>query len=379
MKNNEIDLKAVLLSSGSLKIKLIKLADLLLGTLICLLIKGRKFYAPENLPCERLLVIRPGGIGDAVFLLPLLRELKRQRPNMRIDILCEKRNHQIFRSQKEVINRIFCYDACGSFLSLFQNTYDVVIDTEQWHYFSALISYFLKPKCAIGFATRPLRAKLFHQKITLESDAYELLNFQRLFTPVCPDIQKVQDIDTSFLVSNESQEWARDKIPEKSISLFLGASIPERRLTKEQSLDIIRFILQKKYDVIILGGRDVRKECEDIEREVSDDRLMNFAGKVSLEQSAALIKQSKVFVGPDSGLMHLACAVGTPVVAIFGPGNLKKWGPRGDPHTVLTENVSCSPCTCFGYTVTTCKKSYPCMRNLNIENLKKTIKKKTIL
>ena len=85
-------------------------------------------------------------------------------------------------------------------------------------------------------------------------------------------------------------------------------------------------------------------------------------------QSATLIQQSSLFIGPDSGLMHLACAVDVPVIAIFGPGNLAKWGPKGEKHKVITENVPCAPCTRFGYTVPTCKGSYHCMK-FNNNNL----------
>ena len=94
-------------------------------------------------------------------------------------------------------------------------------------------------------------------------------------------------------------------------------------------------------------------------------------------ESAALIKKSKLFVGPDSGLMHLACAVGTPVIGIFGPGNLKKWEPIGKNHSVITENVECSPCTLFGYTIPTCQGSFHCMRNIKLEKIFSAINGKT--
>jgi len=109
---------------------------------------------------------------------------------------------------------------------------------------------------------------------------------------------------------------------------------------------------------------------------LNDNRILNYVGKIPLEKSAALIKQSKLFIGPDSGLMHLACAVGTPVIAIFGPGNLQKWRPLGERHAIITENMECSPCTQFGYTVPTCKKSFQCMRNLNLDKIFVQLKNK---
>jgi ADP-heptose:LPS heptosyltransferase len=62
----------------------------------------------------------------------------------------------------------------------------------------------------------------------------------------------------------------------------------------------------------------------------------------------------------------VACAVGTPVVAVFGPGHLKKWQPQGQRHSIITNNVACAPCTAYGYTVPTCHGTFHCMRGINM-------------
>jgi len=61
---------------------------------------------------------------------------------------------------------------------------------------------------------------------------------------------------------------------------------------------------------------------------------------------AGVLKKSRMFIGNDSGMMHLAAMVGTPIVAIFGPGNVGTTGPYMAPENceILTENYSCSPC-----------------------------------
>src|SRR6185436_19492711 len=148
------------------------------------------------------------------------------------------------------------------------------------------------------------------------------------------------------------------------VTIFIGASISMRRLSNEQGGAMIRSLLEKNYAVAILGGKDVKKIGKNLKIQFSGPRVFNFAGKISLSKTAALIQQSEFFVGPDSGIMHVACAVGTPVVGIFGPGNLNKWRPLGPKHTVVTKNVECAPCTRFGYTIPTCRGSYICTRNL---------------
>jgi len=59
---------------------------------------------------------------------------------------------------------------------------------------------------------------------------------------------------------------------------------------------------------------------------------------------AALLKRAALFVGNDSGAMHIATAVGTPVVALFGPSNPAEWGPRGGPAEVIYKGLDCRIC-----------------------------------
>ena len=80
---------------------------------------------------------------------------------------------------------------------------------------------------------------------------------------------------------------------------------------------------------------------------------MNLEGRTNLKQLAAVLKRCNLFIGADSGVMHLAAAVGTPLVAIFGPSNYQAWGPwpRHGRHIVLRDDLPCSPCSYVGYKV----------------------------
>jgi len=84
---------------------------------------------------------------------------------------------------------------------------------------------------------------------------------------------------------------------------------------------------------------------------------VNLEGKTTLKRLAAVLRRCDLFIGADSGVMHLACAVGTPVVAIFGPSNHKAWGPwmpRGEEQgraVVVRADLPCSPCSYVGFSV----------------------------
>jgi len=359
-------------SQAGWKIKFLKFIDFCAGFIVIPFIhKGEKIFDPTK-EIRRLLIIRPGGIGDAVFLIPCLEILKHHHPQMHIDILCETRNAEVFFLKKGLCESIYLYNRMSSFISLFKQSYDVIVDTEQWHFLSAIVCTLLKPKMNIGFESRPPRDRLFNKTVVYDQHGYELDNFKRLFAAAFDCPFNVQSIDHTL--SLEQKHIKQERNP-NILSLCIGASIEARRFTKEQIIKIVRYLLGDGFTVNLLGGGDVIKMGNQIQNEIKNVRLINYVGRTSLKQSALIIRDSHLFIGPDSSLLHLACAVGTPVVAIFGAGQRSKWAPRGDRHTIINMDLPCSPCTNFGYTIPTCHKEYPCIRQINLEEITQAINK----
>ncbi|MBF0539763.1 MAG: glycosyltransferase family 9 protein, partial [Nitrospirae bacterium] len=99
------------------------------------LARGRK-GSPTNM--RNVLFIRPGGIGDAVLLLPSISHVKQALPGASIDVLCEGRNAGVF-VMSAAVSRTYLYDRGIDLIRCLGNHYDVVIDTEQWHCLSAIV------------------------------------------------------------------------------------------------------------------------------------------------------------------------------------------------------------------------------------------------
>ena len=98
------------------------------------------------------------------------------------------------------------------------------------------------------------------------------------------------------------------------------------------------------WGLIILGSADERERCDRLLTYWGDDTV-NLCGKLSVRESAAALAQSQLFIGHDSGPMHLAAAVGTPTVAIFSSRNLPgEWFPYGKNHQVLYTPMPCQAC-----------------------------------
>ncbi len=100
-----------------------------------------------------------------------------------------------------------------------------------------------------------------------------------------------------------------------------------------------------RFRVVLTAGKEP-KELEKIDRILSfcRTRPISLAGKISLKQMAALSHRSKLFIGVDTAPMHIAAAVGTPVLALFGPSGEFNWGPWGDGHVVIKKDWECRPC-----------------------------------
>ncbi|MDH4268033.1 MAG: putative lipopolysaccharide heptosyltransferase III [Deltaproteobacteria bacterium] len=100
-----------------------------------------------------------------------------------------------------------------------------------------------------------------------------------------------------------------------------------------------------KVRVVLTGGPE-KKELDKIERilEHCQTHPLNLAGRTSLKQLAALSRRCLFFIGVDTAPMHIAAAVGTPVIALFGPSGEVSWRPWGPGHVVIKKDLDCRPC-----------------------------------
>ncbi|SLM50334.1 Putative Lipopolysaccharide heptosyltransferase III (fragment) [Nitrospira japonica] len=125
-----------------------------------------------------------------------------------------------------------------------------------------------------------------------------------------------------------------------------------------------RLAEQYGYQVLIGGNQQEFELAERICGAVAN-RPINLAGRADMRTYAAILKRASLFVGNDSGAMHVAAAVGTPVVALFGPSDPKEWGPRGGAVAVLYKGLDCR--ICFH---PTCERGEEnCMKLIGIEEV----------
>ncbi len=352
---------------------LLKSLDATFGRWACRLLGWRDYLhahrqAPVKPPAtltaagRRVLVIRPGGLGDMILLLPALRALSRTFPDARIDILCEGRN-AVIPALAGFQGDILRYDGNPYRLwrRLRRNRYDTVIDTEQFHHFSAVAARLTGAPHRIGFKINPARNLLYTHLVNYALDAPEAVQFMRLLEPFGLR-EPTAAVDGLLAASAEAialppqvSGIVRSGDRWNAVAVYPAASTAYKQWPRTRFHELIVALTgELGLDVILVGGSEALPVCRELTagldgRPDSTPRVITTAGLTSLPQTAAILRRVRLFVGADCGLTHLAVAVGTPTVTLFGPSDPLKWGHPTSPHQILHQGLSCSPCFIFGY------------------------------
>jgi ADP-heptose:LPS heptosyltransferase len=125
------------------------------------------------------------------------------------------------------------------------------------------------------------------------------------------------------------------------VGVFPGSNASSRRWAPERFAETVRRLAAAGYEVVVFGGPGE----EALSREVAGDAALDLGGRTDLPTLAAGLAACRAVLTNDSGPMHLAAAVGTPVVALFGAGDPRETGPLGPGHRVLRHpELGCVPC-----------------------------------
>ena len=349
------------------RIKLLKTVDSIVGPLaLRLAVNSRlgKRRTSINQKTEKVLVTRPGGIGDAALLLPALKILKDLIPATQIHILCEPRNAGVF-AHSPFISKIFNYNSLGDLKKMRKVEYDCVFDTEQSHFLTSALVALLKAHKKIGFATEG-REKAYDVSVEYFHDEYEANSFFRLFAAGIENWpEKFQLRPPYFSPTDQEREKVSAllaDIKKEIVCMFPGASIKERLWPIDRWSKVANDLWKLGRQPIIIGGRsefDMSQEITD----TADSPILNLCGRLSLSETAALFDRSRLLISTDSGILHIGAMCNTPTVSLFGPGIADKWGPKGKRHRIINRNLPCSPCTKFG-TTPPCPSRQECMNEI---------------
>lgn len=308
---------------------------------------------------DNILIIKPGAIGDLLQLTPLIRALKCRFPQAGISLLVGSPSTAELFKYNAHVRETMVFDKAGahkSFRALLQlwrfirlNRYDLVINFQR----SNLKTWFL------ASAAFPCRVLVYHK--ARARTVHAVVNYLETVAPLGIDATKT---DLELTLSAEERAFAKKIISSLNssgkplVALNPGASHPVNRWATDRFAALSDMLAQKlAARVILIGGKEDIPLADEITAKTGS-KLLNMTGKASLLQLGALLEQCDLLVSGDTGPMHIATAVGTRVVALFGAADPARTGPVGSGHRVIqAAGVPCTPCrsrTCSNSTYLEC-------------------------
>jgi ADP-heptose:LPS heptosyltransferase len=338
------------------------------------IVSPARFLAPGE--AESILLVRPGGMGDAVLTLPLIAALRRYFPSARLDVLAEGRNAGVYRIAADGPT-VIRYDRgpLATFRDLARRRYDLVVETEQFHRFSTLYANRLAPRWLVGFDTLDRRKFQTHSASYSEED-YEVYSFLRLFRALT-GVEEPFDPDRPFLEPAEDhRRWSAERLlplgtgPLAAVMPSAGAA--HRVWPAGRLAEACLWLQERGFALFFVGGSDAREPARAVASVTGTGPEADFTGAASLAQTAALLERARLCLTPDTGVLHLASAVGTPTVGLFGSGLDKKWAPPGRFHRAVFSDIPCRPCTAAGQTPR-CPRDGECMKRITVDMVTKAL------
>lgn len=325
----------------------------------------------KNKDITHILFITLTNIGDAILTTPVLGVLLREFPCAKITVIVSPAAANLFHGNP-IFYKVIVYDKFLNFrrkmklfMELRREKFDLVVDLK-----NMFISSLLFPKYRMPLWRKRGERKykrdiflsmlkdMFVSKLRLQLDAADAPfyiwtskedreNANRLVEECCSGKQK-KFIAISPFAKSDTKSWSLGNFAELI-----------KRLKAKENLEII-----------LVGSKKDEKNSIEFIKNTNDD-LCNLCGKTSLRELAEVLKRCSCLITNDSAVMHLASAVGTTVVAIFGPTDDKKYAPRGEQHKILTAELDCQPCEkaqcVFG------KKPVDCLEFINVDEVFKKV------
>jgi heptosyltransferase-2 len=342
-----------------------------------------------KLTAKKILVMRYRFIGDTVLTVPFLRNLREAFPAARIDLMIEPFSGQVIEGCPYVdrvvpfeFKTIHTYSAATErgklagyihYIKLIKKErYDAAFVLKRSLSSALLVRAAGVPR-RIGFATEG-RGMLLTDRVSYRHDQHEVENFLDCLRAIDAPIRS-RDLELWPTPENDAKVKARFaragwKTDDLKIVIHPAASLPAKQWSLDRFASVMR-VLRDRYKArfIYTGAKGDATLYREIEKRGPFDGL-DLCGVADLRENISVYRAANLFFGVDSGPMHMAAAVGVPVVALFGPTDERKWGPWGQGHTVITKRLSCYPCKPHK-----CAEN-ECMKRITVEEALEAVEQK---
>ncbi len=285
---------------------------------------------------RRVLVIRSGGIGDFILTLPVLRALRLRWPEAHLEILGHPRiavlaqrggaADQVRSIDEAVFARLFTSPDPGldDVLSRYLSSFDLVVS-------------FLRDREGM-FQYRLDELKVSHLFVSAPSGARHAAEdfLSQLVELGIQGGDPTPHLTPSASDREEAERILRDTLGDESgapAAIHPGSGSTRKNWPAEKFAEVIRWLAVRHVRPLLVGGEADQKVIAEVTR--MTPRAMPLLKDLPLPQLAAILERSALFLGNDSGISHLAAAVGTPILALFSSTSPTVWRPLGPNVRIL--------------------------------------------
>ena len=321
---------------------------------------------------KKIVIRGTNWLGDSVITIPSVRAVRQLFPSASISMVAPANLAGIWENEPSVDQVIPVAQPAGlrdklnAIRIVRSGRYDLgVLFPNSFE--SALCFFLSGVRRRLGYATCG-RGIVLNWKVQPVGEGHQVhryLNLVRALGPVHSEPRP------SISIPERLRGWARDALQKKGraegallVGINPGSTYgPAKCWPREKFAGLIQLVRERlKAQVIIVGGERERALTDSLRHGFGGD-VLNMAGETTVMQLAALMGRCAVLVSNDTGPMHLACAVGTPVVAVIGPTDPGATGPLGT-HLIVRNAVECSPCFRRH-----CPTDHRCMTELSAERV----------
>lgn len=355
---------------------ILELADLLNS------IRPPRSPSPET--HRSILVVNLAHMGDILHTVPMLRVLRNHFPNARIEFLAGPWMEELVGAILSV-DGVFSYaphmevyhrgkmGKCRGFLSevrllhaLRKREYDLMISCSSGHFIEWVLSQAVCPGAWLGAKASPgipYHVPYTYRGVDYDSRGYEAARLLSLLAAIGIDEDKAQ---LEFAVPPEAQKQLDSVLAEKLegslrplVAISPGAGWPGKIWPPDRFACVGKFLQNRFHAEVILVGAHEEVALAQRVAALMDSPPVVLAGQTTVPQLAALLKRCSLVIANDSGPMHMAVALDTPSIGLFGPGFPTKWTAPGARHVGLWHDVAC---TCWSWHPRSrCTRESPCI------------------
>jgi len=343
-----------------------------------------------------ILLIRPDHLGDLLFTTPALRALRESFPQARITGLVGPWAEAVVASNPCLDEVMLCpfpgftrqpkrsiiepYVVLGRYARLLrEKEFDLAVVLRFDHWWGALLAYLARIPHRVGYDIAEVKPFLT-DAVPYVPGRHEVKQNLALVEAVSgqPPLRRLdghpsQGFPLEFPLRAQDQEFATRYLAEQGVGdddplvcIHPGAGAPVKLWRKEGWARVADALVERYgAKVILIGSASEKPLVQAIAEQMASQPLVA-AGQTTLGGLAALMARCRLVLGVDSGPLHLAVAVGTPTVHLYGPVDSRTFGPWGDParHVILASDMDCIPCNRLDYREDELE-AHPCVRDIS--------------